>query len=334
MTNQPRPSAAAAPEAASPDDIAMQWLMRVSDPDAGAEVHAACAQWRAADPAHEQAFAAAHSFWQRDELALALERSMRAPRPSAWRESLRPFGLGMAAMLLLAVLAGSAFVLPQARHVRAWALADERAPLHRIATTQLVDGSWLTLDAGAAVDIDYGASQRRLKLLRGTIVVEAIPDPARPMVIVSGQSTVTVVGTRFLVGRQETSDQIDVQSGRVDVQAHAGGEATLMAGQRVRATAAGVSPIEAVDPNSVADFAAGWRSFDRAPLQEVLAEIGRYRWMPVLLDDPVLEMMPVTARLQVSEPERALTALLATMPLQLREWLGGTVRIEARHPKS
>lgn len=334
MTDQPRTKFAAASETASPDDIATQWLMRVSDPDAGAEVQAACARWRAADPAHERAFAAAQFFWQRDELALALEHSMRAPHPSAWRDGLRPLGLAMAAMLLVAILAGSVFVLPQARHVRAWALADERAPLHRIATTQMVDGSRLTLDAGAAVDIDYSASQRRLKLLRGTIVVEATPDPARPMMIVSGQSTVTVVGTRFLVSRQETSDRIDVQSGRVDVQAYTGGEAKLTAGQRVRATAAGVSNIEAIDPSSVADFAAGWRSFDRAPLHEVLAEISRYRWMPILLDDPALETMPVTARLQVSEPERALSALLATMPLQLREWPGGTVRIEARRRQS
>jgi len=334
MTDQRRTLAAAAPEAASPDDIAMQWLMRISDPDAGAEVHAACASWRAADPAHEQAFAAAQIFWQRDELALALEHSMRAAQPSAWRESLRPFGLAMAAMLLLAILAGSAFLLPQARHVRAWALADERAPLYGIAMTQLADGSRLTLDAGAAIDLDYSVSQRRLKLLRGTIVIEATPDPARPMVVSSGQSTVTVVGTRFLVSRQDASDRIDVQSGRVDVQAHAGGEAKLATGQRVRAGAAGISAIEAFDPDSVVDFAAGWRSFDRAPLQEVVAEISRYRWMPVLLDDPVLAAMPVTARLQVSEPDRALSALLVTMPLQLREWPGGPVRIEARPPKS
>ncbi len=334
MTDQPRPLAAAAPEAASPDDTAMRWLMRVSDPDAGADVYAACARWRAADPAHERAFTAAQFFWQRDELALALEHSLPVPRPSAWRDSLRPLGLAMAAMLLLAILAGSIFVLPQARHVRTWAMADERAPLHRIAATQLADGSRLTLDAGAAVDLDYSASQRRLNLLRGTIVIEAMPDSARPMVIASGQSTVTVVGTRFLVSRKESSDRIDVQSGRVDVQAYAGGGAKLAAGQRVRASAAGVSAIEAIDPSSVADFAAGWRSFDRMPLREVLAEIGRYRWMPILLDDPVLEAMPVTARLQVSEPERALAALLVTMPLQLREWPGGIVRIEARRPKT
>jgi transmembrane sensor len=334
MTDQSRTLAAAAPEAASLDDIAMQWLMRVSDPDAGADLHVACARWRAADPAHEQAFAAAQLFWQRDELALALEHSLHAPRPSAWREGLRPFGLAMAAMLLLAVLAGGTFVLPQARHVRAWVMADERAPLHRIAATELADGSRLTLDAGAAVDVDDSPTQRRLKLLRGTIVIEAAPDSARPMVVTSGQSTVTVVGTRFLVSRNDANDRIDVQSGRVDVQAYAGGDAKLMAGQRVRASAAGVSAIEAIDPNSVADFAAGWRSFERVPLQEVLAEISRYRWTPVLLDDPVLEAMPVTARLQVSEPDRALAALLVTMPLQLREWPGGTVRIEARRPKS
>lgn len=330
MTDQPRTHAAAASETASPNDIAIQWLMRVSDPDAGANVHVACARWRAADPAHERAFAAAQRFWQRDELALALERSLHVRRPALWRDSLRPFGLALAAMLGLAILAGGAYLLPQARHVREWTMADMRAPLHRIAVTKLADGSRLTLDAGAAIDIDYTASLRRLNLLRGTIVVEAVPDPARPMVIASGQSTVTVVGTRFLVSREDANDRIDVQSGRVDVQAYAGGEAKLAVGQRVRASAAGVSAIEVIDPNSVADFVAGWRSFDRVPLRDVLAEIGRYRWAPILFDDPAVGMLPVTARLQVSEPERALAALLVTMPLQTYEWPGGTVRIERR----
>lgn len=312
-------------------DTAMQWLMRVSDSDAntdaGAAMHAACAQWRAADPAHEQAFRDAQRFWQRDELALALAQSLLQPAASRPAGNLRPLGLALAALLALAILAGGAYLLPVTRQLGDWALADRQAPLRAIATTQLDDGSRIMLDAGAAIDVAYTASLRRLTLRRGTIVVDAMPDAARPMVIESGAATVSVLGTRFLVARAAEADRIDVQSGRVAVQGHAGGDTRLAGGQRVAAGQSGLGAIETIDPNSVADFAAGWRSFEAAPLSAVLAEIGRYRWAPILLADTGIGGLPVTARLQVTEPERALAALLATMPLQMQVWPGGLVRI-------
>jgi transmembrane sensor len=332
MTDQPKTSAAPATSGpASTDDIAMQWLMRISDPDAAVDVHVACAHWRAADPAHERAFAAAQRFWQRDELALALERSLHGPQSPAWRDSLRPFGLAMAAMLALAILAGGLYLLPQARHFREWAMADERAPLHAMASLRLEDGSQITLDAGAAIDVRYTRTERRLVLRRGTIVIDTMPDVARPMVIEGGTVKATVLGTRFLVVRGQDADIVTVQSGRVGVAARRTGEEVhLTAGQRVRVDAAGLSVVDAVDPNSVADYAAGWRSFDGVPLQVVLDEIGRYRWAPILLTDADLATLPVTARLQVAEPERAIGALLATMPLRRQEWPGGTLRIDRR----
>lgn len=332
MSDQPLSSVAPPPAGtASLDDIATQWLMRVSDPNAGADVHAACARWRAADPAHDRAFLAAQRFWQRDELALALERSLQAPQSSVWRDGLRPFGLALAALLVLAVLAGGAYLLPQTREFGSWALAGERAPLHAMTSLQLEDGSQVTLDAGAAIDVLYTRAERRLALRRGTIVVDAMPDAARPMVIEGGVAKVTVLGTRFLVARGQQSDTVKVQSGRVAVAGRrVGDEVHLTAGQRVNVNAAGVGVIEAVDPSAVADYAAGWRSFEGAALQAVLDEIGRYRWAPILLKDASLATLPVTARLQVSESERAIGALLATMPLRVQEWPGGTLRLDRR----
>lgn len=346
MTDQPQPFAARPPEpvaaepvaaeTVSPDDGAMRWLMRVSDPGAGADVHAACLRWRALDPAHDAAFIAAQRFWQRDELALALEYGLRAPKPrgrpqsQSWPRRLWPFGLAMAAVLALAILAGGAYLLPQVRQFGSWALADQRAPLHAMASVRLDDGSRVTLDAGAAFDISYSGTERRLVLRRGTIVVDATPDAARPMVVETAAARVTVLGTRFLVARGLQSDRIDVQAGRVAVRGSSGEEVRLTAGQRVTVDAAGPGTIAAMDPNSVADFAAGWRSFEGAPLQTVLDEIGRYRLAPVLLMDGSLAAMPVTARLQVSEPERAIGALLASMPLRMQEWPGGALRIDHR----
>lgn len=315
------------PADASLAETATRWLMRVSDAAATSADHAACTQWRAADPAHERAFRAAEDFWQSRELATALAQSLALPARTP-RRIARAVGLAMAAMLALAVLAGGLYLLPATRSFGGWMLADHRAPLRGIAHVTLEDGSRLTLDTGAAVDVEYTPTQRHLVLRRGTIVVEASPDAAWPMVIDSGHGTVTVIGTRFLVARSQAGDRVDVQSGRVGV--HAQGDVRLGAGQRVTMTATGLGALESIDPNSVADFAAGWRSFDKVPLQAVLAEIGRYRWAPILVNDPTVELLPVTARLQVSDPDRAIAALLATMPLSLQEWPGGLLRIERR----
>jgi len=321
------------PSAATAEDVladqAAHWLMRVSDAAARPEDHAACRAWRQADPAHERAWRQAVQFWQREELSIALAAGDPGIADPPLRHSVaandRGWRAAIAASLLAAIVLGGMLLLPG---VGSWLLADQQAPLHRMHQMTLPDGTKLTLDAASAVDVSYTPTRRQIVLRSGNIVVDAAPDPQRPLQVETLRATVTVIGTRFLVAQQSGRDRIVVQHGRVAVRNHAGVETQLAPGQQVYTEAAVLGGLESIDPNLVADFAAGWRSFDHAPLKTVLAEIGRYRWAPILLADGALGDLPVTARLQVTDPDRALAALQSTLPVRIQGWPGGLLRLQ------
>lgn len=309
------------------EELALRWLMRVSDARATQADHDACARWRAASPAHERAYRDAEEFWTAGELTAALRQcpaGASVPRRAPWR------GAAIAAGLVAILLAGLYALVPGRPEI--WLLADYRAPLYGLRSVTLADGSRLHLDRGAAIDSAFTAAQRTLHLRQGNIVVEAAHDAARPLVVRTAHGEVEVVGTKFLVAHGAAADRIIVQSGRVAVR-RGGSEKFLGPGQRIAigpGFAAGIGAVEAADANVVEDIATGWRSFEAAPLAHVLNEIGHYLLAPLFLGDAKLNDLRVTARLQVASPERALAALAGTLPLTLREFPAGIVVIDPR----
>ncbi|WP_158240478.1 FecR family protein [Telmatospirillum siberiense] len=314
-------------------DTALEWLVLLDDGGAPA-LREACAAWRAADPAHERAWQEALALWRSPELAVALavDRPLRRREPAG---SIRRL-TALAAMLALAIF-GAAWSIPSPIAPLRWALADLRAPLHDLRALTLPDGTRITLDAASAADMAFTPDRRRLRLQGGRMVVEAAHDASRPLEVETDLGVVTVVGTRFLVDTAPGELSVAVQEGRVAVESRAG-NVLLTPGQRLRLEdgAEGGAPpssvVEPVDPDLVADAAGGWRNFKGTPLAEVLAEIGRYRWAPILLADHALDALPVTARLQVAAPERALAALASTMPVSFEAWPGGVLLAAPSNP--
>lgn len=308
-------------------ELALRWLMRVSDAGATQADLDACARWRAASPVHERAYRDAEEFWTAGELTAALNQcpiGATAPRRTSWRRS------AIAAGLVAILVAGLYALVPGRPEI--WLLAEYRAPLYGLRSVTLADGSRIHFDRGAAVDTALTATQRTLYLRQGSIVVEATRDAARPLVVRTAHGEVEVIGTKFLIDHRATADRIIVQSGRVAVRRD-GSEKLLGPGQGVAigpGVEAGIGAIEAADATVVEDIATGWRSFEAAPLARVLNEIGHYRLAPLILGDAKLNDLRVTARLQVASPERALAALAGTLPLILREFAAGIVVIDPR----
>lgn len=310
-------------------DAALAWLVRLSD-GASPALKEACAAWRAADPSHEQAWQEAVRLWRSPELAAALVRAPPSRRRSAGAVARR--ALAAAAVVVLMIFGISSVRDRQGGTIR-WAVADLRAPLHGLRVLGLPDGSRITLDAGASADMDFSADRRRMRLNGGRMVVDAAHDSARPLEITTDLGVVRVVGTRFLVDLEGEELAVVVQEGRVAVES-AAGSTLLESGQRLRLSGKAPSAtIESVAPDVVGDVAAGWRNFKDTPLAQVLAEIGRYRWMPILLTDQALGEMPVSARLQVASPDRALAALAGTMPVSFDTWPAGLVLASPRKPQ-
>ncbi|WP_193385242.1 FecR family protein, partial [Rubrivivax gelatinosus] len=107
----------------------------------------------------------------------------------------------------------------------------------------LADGTRLALNSGSAVDLRYGATERRLVLRRGEILVETAPDPSRrPFVVQTGAGELRPLGTRFRVRDRGEEFELAVYEGAVEVRPATGAARVLAAGEQARFDAAGVGP--------------------------------------------------------------------------------------------
>ena len=69
-------------------------------------------------------------------------------------------------------------------------LADLRTGTGERRSVSLNDGSRLQLNADSAVDCDFSAQRRLLRLYRGALVVQVAADPERPFIVRSDQGDI------------------------------------------------------------------------------------------------------------------------------------------------
>lgn len=160
---------------------------------------------------------------------------------------------------------------------------------------RLADGTELLLDTNTEVRVTMSASVRRIEMVRGRARFTVAHDPTRPFSVVVGVATITDRGTVFDV---ESYGDVRVRliSGAVDVtfrKPASGVKARpihLQAGQQVRfdptLTAPPSSPT--VTPASDAQWVTGLKTFDDAPVGEILDEVNRYSTTQIVLADPSL----------------------------------------------
>jgi len=247
-------------------------------------------------------------------------------RPSSRRAVLRSL-----AGLACAGTAGAAAY----RHLpwRAW-----QADLSTATGTQrhivLQDGSNLYLGAQSAVNLQFDASRRQLALVAGEILVATHADrdfaPARPFTVRTPHGTVRALGTRFTVRLDAGRTRVQVLEDAVEIRpAQASGRALrLHSGQQASFDALAVGARRPVPPG--ADAWTGMRlSVLHMPLQDVLAELARYR--PGHLDcDPAVAQLQVSGVFPLDDTDAALATLAGSFPLRIQRATRYWIRVVPR----
>jgi transmembrane sensor len=264
--------------------------------------------WLAEDVRHRLAYAEVAA------AAYALEQT--APRVVIPQRVGRHWPIWMGAalaplLLLIAVM----------RTPHAW--QDWHSDVHTTAgalrTEHLPDGSILQLDTDSAVALPFAPNQRDIELLRGDLAVEVAKDPAHPFRVHCAGVEARAVGTHFVVARHESEVEVGVTEGIVAVRAGDHSEPTLVhAGERVLVDQRDHTIRS--EPLSAASYAwtRGVLTFDREPLQRVVAEIARYMPEHVVFGASAHATVPVTATFPIDKPEAALLAIAKTHGLTLR----------------
>ncbi len=291
---------------------AAQWVWR-RDRGLTAVEQDEFSQWLAADPRHGAALAHHQEHWNRT-FRLADWRPEHSGQPNpdllepAPRANRLRFWLAVATLPVAAALAVGLF-LSDRPATGSPPTASTAPAARRAAIVQRVleDGSVVTLNRGATINVQFTASERRVTLEEGEAHFSVAKNPDRPFIVSAHGVAIRAVGTEFDVQIGSAVVQVLVTEGRVRVQppTTATGLTSELpmveAGQRAvvpimeAATSAAVAP---VSPDEIERLLA-WKprplDFTAAPLAAIVAEFNRHNPVQIVIADSRLANIKLSA---------------------------------------
>lgn len=300
---------------------ASHWLMLQWGGEWDGEHQRRFAEWQAADAEHLRA-------WRRLEQlqgtlagvpAHTASIVLRDQPDARRRQALKVLGL-------LLVAGGSGY-LAQATLPWRETMADLRSGTGERLQRTLADGSRLALNSDSAVDIRFSASERRIRLLKGELLLDSGHDAARrPLIVETATGEIQALGTRFSVYEVDGGSRVELYEGELELRPRSAPPSRLLAGQQRWFSAERATAIGRADRNSIA-WNEGRLIAERMPLGQFLSELARHR-PGVLRCDPAVARLPLTGVFPLADTDRVLTALQQSLPIEVhsltRYWV--TVR--------
>jgi len=212
----------------------------------------------------------------------------------------------------------------------AWA-ASHRTATGEIRAVTLADGTQLWLNTASAVDVDYSATLRRLRMHAGEILIETAHEALRPFVVETGEGRMQALGTRFNIRLENGSTQLAVYEGAVEVRTAENHLAQRIdAGAQIRFTNTQIG-----NPTPLLSDTASWSRgvlrADDISLADFLHELGRYR-RGHLACAPEIADLRVIGTFPLRDTDRALAMLEHALPIHVRRILPWWTSIEASIP--
>lgn len=297
---------------------AVEWWVDRQAGRTGEAFDAALARWRAEDPAHDAAWRHIETMQHRlGGLTAGLDpqtahAALLSPRAGRRRAAVK-------ALAVLLFAGGAAWMAEPARRAAIWP-ADLRTAVGERRTVTLADRTVVVLDTDTALDVRFDAAARRLRLLRGTIMVTSGHDdrvPARPLVVATAQGELRPLGTRFAVRQREGATRVEVFAGAVRVQPDdaAAGARVIAAGEGADFTRDAIGVQAPLDAYASA-WTGGMLVASRMRLADLVAELDRYRRGSLRCDAAVADLR-VSGTYPLDDPARVLDTLKATLPIDV-----------------
>jgi transmembrane sensor len=296
---------------------AAEWFALLSSGAATPQEQAAWRAWLDEHPDHRGAWRYVERVSQRFVPLQAGASSRVAAQALQRTRALRqPRRRALAMLALFGTLGVTAWRVPVLRDTIAGLASDYRNPVGAPRLVRLADGTQVWLNSGSAIDVDYGPALRRVVLTAGEILVETAGD-SRPLVVDTPQGRMRALGTRYTVRRDGDETLLAVYAGAVEIRLDAGGEPRVIeAGRQTRFTASRIASEAAADPAREA-WTRGLLLARDLTLEEVVAELGRYRLGHLSLD-PAVAGLRVYGGFPLQDTDHALALLANALPIEIR----------------
>lgn len=297
-------------------DEAASWLARMMRPDSG-RFRDEFETWLATDERHGQAYERLSRRFAHSQI---LVRSPVYGADGPVRPSLRwiwPVGGGLAAaaamLLALSHIPGPLSQHPTSPVSRPLGMRADETALHiatrtgEIRSIRLPDGSQVTLDTGAVLNVAYDNRERLLRLVQGRARFD-VAHEHRPFVVAAGEGAVVARGTLFDV-EVGSGGKIHVAllRGAVDVRVNRMGDGVsvrhLHVSQQAEFDQAGFVAAPVVLPAQSLDWPTGLLDVDAMPLSDLLSRANSYAAIPIEASGQDLATLKVSGRFRIDQPD-------------------------------
>ena len=238
-------------------------------------------------------------------------------------------------------------------------LPEARQALATIAGQQthhvLSDGSRIVLNTRSRVEADFNRRARIVRVYEGEVGFEVAHEVDRPFIVYAGRGLVSAVGTAFSVRVKAGGVDVIVTEGRVGVisnitedpraeqlmmpERFTGNDrsrALISAGHGVRFEDV-IESIEPLDAETL-ERKQAWRQgaliFKGEPLEEVLAEVGRYTDQQLVITDPSIRRVPVGGHFRTSDINTLVALLADNFDLDIKVVNSNLIHLSARTPRA
>lgn len=223
--------------------------------------------------------------------------------------------LGIAAALII-IVAGT-YIVGGLRTVPANAPAVQKYSTRpgQTANVTLPNGARVTLAPATRIQVSGSVVD-----LEGEALFSVIHDNEHPFIVRTNIATTRVLGTSFSV-RAYAADKfarVVVESGRVAM----GGAGILNAGDVARVTETGEATVHRdVDVASLLSWRTGVLTFNREQVRNVVPELERWYNIPIVVENPAINNLNITATLRSRSIENLLAVLQGTLEVEA-SWNG------------
>ncbi len=287
------------------EDRAARWILRREEGDWSEVEQRAFGVWLAESDEHKVAYWRLKHGWREMDRMASL-----GPLPAA--ESTLPRArwkpLAVAASLLLTIGFGPALFQPYVAEppVRRASFETEVGARKLVS---LSDGSRIELNTRSRIRAVVSPRQREVWLDQGEAYFEIAHQSDRPFLVHAGNRTITVLGTKFSVRRDNDKVTVSVVEGKVRVSGSdpdAQGPTAIITGGDI-AVASGDSTLLARKLEKRVDNDLSWRDdllrFDETRLIDIVREFNRYNRQQIILTDSALDNMRIGGGFPTRKPE-------------------------------
>ncbi|MBL4601160.1 MAG: FecR domain-containing protein [Emcibacteraceae bacterium] len=298
---------------------AREWLIRLYSDDITAEEQCDFKSWLTMSSANPLAYQATEKIWrglgelQESNILQPIEKHIR----SRYLDILKP--VAIAACLVLVLFTSLFFQNNNP------VLGNFSTTSGQIKDVVLADGSVISLAANSKITTSYSSDKREINLLSGQAYFDITKNTERPMTVTIADTVVHVTGTEFNINKNPQEIRISVTEGTVIIgdkspQKPTGSFVKLsMNDQLVTDLNGHILKKTNFDINEVISWRTGRLVYIDEKLINVIAEVNRYREIPIKIMNAELNDIKISASFNAYKSNQMLEGLALSYPVTINE---------------